>query len=89
MEKFYNGDFKWHFCGILAGGEKHGDFEKSHVLQLLYRFSRQGNSTETLCFPFVSMQSGKDGNSFSFMWRVFHVEKKNGKTGGHFLFIPF
>jgi len=88
-ELFYNGDYKWHWIGLLAGGEKRGDYEKTHILQLLYRHIRQGNTEETLCFPFIfSRKSGED-TQFSFMWRLLNIEKKQGKSGGHILFIPY
>jgi len=40
-------------------------------------------------FPFIS--SVKDGKNsrFSFLWRVFSLSKRDGKTGGYFFFIPF
>ena len=88
-EKFYNGDYNWHFCHILAGGKKEGNRKSSHILHLLYRSRQEENRTETIVFPFISHV--KDGNSqrTSFMWRLFSIGSRNGKTGGHFLFIPF
>lgn len=88
-EKFYNGDYEWHFCHILAGGRKEGDRQSSHILHLLYRRRQDGEKTETIFFPFIShVRDGKNERT-SFLWRVFSIGQKNGKTGGHILFIPF
>ena len=88
-EEFYNGDSKWNVCGVLAGGETKGDYEYSHILHLLYRHTRKGDRSETLCFPFMVWKEDGTNRDFSFMWRVFHLKKEDGKTGGHILFIPF
>jgi len=85
-----NGDGNWRLLfGLLAGGEKINDTEKTHVLYYLYRYTRKGDKSEKLIFPFITVQ--KDGGSVrrSFMWRVWSLEKKNGKIGGYFLFVPF
>jgi len=88
-EKNSNGDYNWHFCHILAGGEKQGDKESTHILHLLYRYRKDGDRSETLFFPFVSMVEDGEDSKFSFLWRVFSLSKRDGKTGGHILFIPF
>lgn len=88
-EKNSNGDHNWHFCHILAGGEKKGDRESTHILHLLYRYRKEANKSETIIFPFISsVQDGEDSR-VSFLWRVFSLSKRNGKTGGHIFFIPF
>ena len=88
-EVFCNGDSKWNVCGVLAGGETKGDQEYSHILHLLYRHTRKGDRSETLCFPFLVWKEDGADRDFSFMWRVFHLKKTAGKTEGHILFIPF
>ena len=88
-EKFYNGDYNWHLLRILAGGEKNGDRESSHVLHLLYRYRREGDRSETVCFPFISSVREGEDSRFSFLWRVFSLSRRDGQTGGYFLFIPF
>ena len=88
-EKFYNGDYNWRLFGFLASGEKVGSKENTNVLHLLYRYRRDGDRSETLFFPFVSIvKDGKD-SKFSFLWRVFQLKEEKGKTGGYILFIPF
>ena len=88
-EKFHNGDYKWHFMLFLAGGSKQGEKESEHILHLLYRYRKEGNKSEQIYFPFIT--DVKDGNDrkFSFLWRVFSISKRKGKTSGHIFFIPF
>ena len=88
-ENFYNGDYNWHLLGILAGGERIGDKESTHILHLLYSYRKEGERSERVIFPFIStVQDGNDSR-VSFLWRVFSLSKRNGKTSGHILFIPF
>ena len=88
-ENYWNGDWRWHFCGVLAGGERRGDFEKSHILQLFYRHLRDGKRSETLCFPFLAWGEDGEDRSFSFMWRLFRYERVGGERRWHLFFIPF
>ncbi|MBO5667679.1 MAG: hypothetical protein J6S43_00980 [Lentisphaeria bacterium] len=88
-KKYYNGDYNWHFLHILAGGEKRNERESQHILHLLYRYRKEGQRSETIIFPFISsVQDGED-SKVSFLWRVFSLSKRNGKTGGYIFFIPF
>ena len=88
-EKYYNGDNNWRLLFFVAGGEKSGDRESTHILHLLYRYRKEGKRSERIIFPFISsVQDGED-SKVSFMWRVFSLSKRQGKTGGHILFIPF
>ncbi|MBO5923034.1 MAG: hypothetical protein J6Q81_00840, partial [Lentisphaeria bacterium] len=88
-EKFHNGDYKWHFMFFLAGGSKQGEKESEHILHLLYRSRKEGSKSETIYFPFVTnIRDGSD-SKFSFLWRVFSISQRKGKTSGHILFIPF
>ncbi len=87
---FCNGDYNWRLLGgYLAGGETSADKEDTHVLHLLYRYRREGKRSEELIFPFISVEKDGDDSRFSFLWRVFERQEKSGKTGGHFLFIPY
>ncbi|MBR7131312.1 MAG: hypothetical protein IKC82_04915 [Lentisphaeria bacterium] len=88
-EKNNNGDYNWHFCHILAGGEKKGDRENSHILHLLYRHRKEGSRSETICFPFISSVKDGENSRWSFLWRVFSLSKEDGKTGGYIFFVPF
>ena len=88
-ESYHNGDYHWHLLGLLAGGQKSGDRESTHVLHLLYRHRREGKRSETLFFPFISTVRDGEDSRFSFLWRVFSLSRRSGKTGGHILFIPF
>ncbi len=88
-EKNHNGDYNWHFMHILAGGEKQGDKESTHILHLLYRYRKEGKRSEKIFFPFISSVQDGDNSRFSFLWRVFSLSKRDGKTGGYIFFIPF
>ncbi len=88
-ENFYNGDYKWHFCSVLAGGEKKGDLEYNHVLYFLYRDRKEGARSETLLFPFISIQRDGADERRSFMGRVWERRIKDGKTSGYILGIPY
>lgn len=88
-EKFYNGDYKWRFLHFVAGGEKAGERENTHVLSLIYRHRREGAKSETVFFPFVSVVQDGEDSRFSFLGRIFQRTVRNGKTGGYFLFIPY
>ena len=88
-EDYHNGDWNWRFCGILAGGEKNGDREHSHVLQFLYRYRRDGKRTEKIYFPFVSIREDEHGSRTSFMGRVWQRTVRGGKSGGYIFFISY
>ena len=88
-EVSHNGDYNWHWMGFLAGGEKTGDREHTHILQFLYRFRRDGKRAEKICFPFISIREDEHGSRTSVMGRVWQKTVKDGKTGGYILFIPY
>ena len=88
-ESYHNGDYNWHFLGVLAGGEKRGDREHSHVLQFLYRCRRDGRRVEKIYFPFVSIREDEHGSRTSFMGRIWQKTVKDGKSGGYIFFIPY
>ncbi|MBQ4107695.1 MAG: hypothetical protein IJC73_09005 [Lentisphaeria bacterium] len=88
-QKLSNGDYDWHFCHLLAGGSKTGERVSSHILHFLYRYRQEGNRSEQLIFPFISTVRDGDDSRFSFLWRVFSLDKRGGKTGGYLFFVPF
>ena len=59
------------------------------MLHLLYRYRRDGDRSERLFFPFVSIVEDGADSKFSFLWRVFQLKEEKGKYSGYFLFIPF
>ncbi|MBR2344943.1 MAG: hypothetical protein IKA71_04070 [Lentisphaeria bacterium] len=88
-EAFYNGDYNWHFLGIIAGGAKNGARESSHILHLLYRYRKEGNRSEKIIFPFISVVQDGDDSRFSVLWRVFSLSKRGSMISGHILFVSF
>lgn len=88
-KKYYNGDQSWHLFHILAGGEKSGQRESEHILHLLYRYRKEGERSEKIFFPFVSLIKDGKNSRISFLWRLFSLSRRNGRTGGHIFFIPF
>lgn len=88
-ENYYNGDWKWHIFLNIAGGEKDGSKESLHILHFLYRNRTDGNRTEKLIFPFISIQKDGKNSKISFLGRIYQKSVINGKTSGYILFIPF
>ena len=83
------GGFRWHVLFKLATGEGTPDREDTQVLQLLYRHKRRGTQSETVYFPFVSIQRDGEDSRVRFLWRVWERTVEKGKTSGHILFIPY
>ena len=88
-ELFYNGDWKWQLLFNLAGGEKDGSRESSHILHFLYRNRTDGDKSEKIFFPFVSIQRDGSNSRISFLGRIFQKSEINGKRSGYIFFIPF
>ncbi|MBQ9088078.1 MAG: hypothetical protein IJY46_04775 [Lentisphaeria bacterium] len=88
-ENYYNGDWQWKLLLGLAGGEKDGKKESSHVLHFLYRNRTEGDRQEKLIFPFISIQKDGKNSKTSFLGRIYQKSVINGKTSGYILFIPF
>ena len=88
-EYFYNGDSKWRLLLNIAGGEKNGSKENTHVLYLIYRNRRDGNKQEKLIFPFISIQKEGENSRVSFLGRIYQKSVVNGKSSGYIFFIPF
>lgn len=58
----------------------------------LYRSVVWGEQREYVSrdlFPFVSYDAGPDRTSVSFLWRLWHHERRGDRRGGHLLFIPW
>lgn len=83
------GGFRWQTLFKLASGEGASDREDTQVLQLLYRHKRRGNKSETVYFPFVSIQRDGEDSRVRFLWRVWERTVEKGRTSGHILFIPY
>ena len=88
-ERYYNGNYRWHFMWFLAGGEKANSRETFQILHLLYRYRQDGDRTERIIFPFISNVTDGKNSRFTFMWRIFNIKKQEGKVSGHIFFIPF
>ena len=88
-ENFYNGDWKWRLFLNIAGGEKDGDKESSHILHFLYRKRTDGQRMEKLIFPFISIQKDGDNSKTSFLGRIYQKSVIDGKTSGYIFFIHF
>jgi hypothetical protein len=84
-----NGDFSWKVFLNLASGEGNPEKEDTQVLQFLYRHKRRGEKSETIFFPFVTIQKDGESSRFRFLWRVFERTVEKGKIKGHILFIPY
>ena len=81
-------DSRWNVAWILADGFTSEDREEVHILRYLYRYRRDGEKSETL-LPFFSLQRNGEDRRVSFFWRLWERRTVNGKTSGHFCFIPF
>ena len=88
-ENYYNGDWKWHLFLNIAGGEKDGSKESLHILHFLYRNRIDGDRTEKLIFPFISIQKDGKNSKVSFLGRIWQKSVNNGKSSGYIFFIPF
>jgi len=88
-EKFYNGDYKWRLLWFLAGGEKQDRRESVQILHFLYRKRVEGDKSETLFFPFVSILKDGKKERFSFLGRLWQQSSVDGKRGGYIFFIPW
>ena len=88
-ENYYNGDWKWHLFLNIAGGEKDGSKESLHILHFLYRSRTDGERSEKLIFPFISIQKDGRNSKVSFLGRIWQKSVIDGKSSGYIFFIPF
>lgn len=80
---------KWSFLWILADGETTPERERAQVLGYFYRYNREEDRSNTLCFPFISIRRDGDDSSWSFLYRMLEIRNQGGKTSGYICFIPF
>ena len=84
-----NGNMSWRVFLGLAGGRKEGSLEEKHILHFFYRYRSQGDKSEELIFPFISVQKDGKDSRISFLWKLWMREVKDGKVNGSILFIPY
>ena len=65
------------------------DRSSFRFLYYLYRSETEGERTQRDVFPFLTWDTGPDEVRVSFLWRLFRYERRNGKTAGNFLFVPW
>ena len=88
-ELYHNNDYKWNTFLNISSGNKSGNEENIQFLHFLYRHNKKADQSETIIFPFITKKSDKNYKSFSFLWRFFEYHKRNNKSGGYILFIPW
>ena len=90
----YNGStsqdgYKFNLLGILSRGYRQGEDSEFRVLEYLYRSREKNGEKDYLFFPFCYYRTSKKGSQFSFMYRLFNIEKSENGTKGHIFYIPF
>jgi hypothetical protein len=65
------------------------DEDDFSVLWKGYRRTTRGELTTRDVFPFVTYDTDRDLRRFTFLWRLFHYERRGDKIGGHVLFVPW
>jgi hypothetical protein len=81
---------KFHVLGGYAfQSEKAPDHESVHLLGYAYRSDTKGDTTRRDIFPAVTWDSAPDTCRVSFLWKFFVYDRKGGKVGGNFFFIPW
>jgi hypothetical protein len=65
------------------------DEKSSKVNMFFYSSETTETTTRRDIFPFITWDNGENESGFSFLWRVFETHDRNGKKGGHFMFIPW
>ena len=76
--------------GAVSYDREKDDRTRMSVLKYLYRREREGDDVRRDIFPFVKWDSSPDAGRFSFLGRVWNMERDaNGKRKGHVLFIPW
>lgn len=59
------------------------------LLYYAYRSETRGDRTTRDLFPFVTWDSGPGETEVSFLWRLFHYQRRGGRRGGHVFFVPW
>jgi hypothetical protein len=90
----YNGsstgdDYKFNVLGILSRGYRQGNEREFRILEYLYREREKNGEKDYLFFPFCYYRTSDKGSQFSFLYRLFNIEKGEKGTKGHIFFIPF
>lgn len=67
------------------------DPERSRFSLLYYGYRREtrGERTTRDIFPFITWDTAPGSKDISFLWRLFHYERKGERVGGHVLFFPW
>ena len=73
----------------LVSYEKDAEKEQFRLLYYGYRSETKGGRTSRDIFPFITLDTGPEEVSWSFLWRLLRYERKGGKRGGHVLFVPW
>ncbi len=86
-------DEYWNILLLLSDYEKKGSYSKFSILKYLLRVEEKNDKFSCDVFPFINYSSENTKSSFSFMWRLFRMEKsrKNEKNNHklYLFFIPF
>ena len=68
---------------------KYADKSDFRLLGFLYREKHDGDSSEYLYPPFISVKESPGRCRWSFLYRVFSYENNDGRKSGHIFFIPW
>ncbi len=68
---------------------REGDRSDLRILGFFYREKHDGESSEYLYPPFLSVKRSPGRTHWSFLYRVFSWRNDNGRRSGHILFIPW
>ena len=80
----------WNILLLLSDYKREKDYSKFSILKYLLRIEQDKERYNCDVFPFINYSSQQDNCSFSFMWRLFRIEKKKAKIKKLYLgFIPF
>ena len=80
----------WIGAGAIARRKILGADEETRILGFLYRYSKRGGDSFEMIFPFITRKRSGADSSFSFLWRLVNLERREGEVKrGHIFFIPF
>ena len=86
-------EYRWHGPGSFdfspCSGYHVGEKKELQILQFLYRYHRQGDREQSIFFPGCNFVRQGNNTRFSFWYRVWEYQVKDGEISGYFLFIPF
>ncbi len=84
-----DGNSEWSVLFNLASSNKTPKTEKTQVLHSFYRYTREGDKSEEIIFPFITIQRDGKNTKKSFCWRLWQRTEKDGQVGGYLFFIPY